>query len=199
MRRQAGHNRYRRTADDFRGGTATGTVTFTYVVTLQEIVLYTAADNVAMAGNWSRVADPTWRPAAPSCARREPRRREGYGAVGDADQQPHDPVPCGSQLSDKLWGASEGRRQLVGERFGLGPVLRRRERALHRRHDDGAVREPRGVCQLRRVGMGLGRRWLLGAVNKNGVLLRFDAGPQVIVIQTREDGVSIDQVVLSAA
>jgi hypothetical protein len=31
------------------------------------------------------------------------------------------------------------------------------------------------------------------------VLLRFDPGPQVIVIQTREDGVSIDQVVLSAA
>ena len=38
-----------------------------------------------------------------------------------------------------------------------------------------------------------------GAVNKNGVLLRFDPGPQTIVIQTREDGVSIDQVVLSAA
>jgi hypothetical protein len=29
-------------------------------------------------------------------------------------------------------------------------------------------------------------------------LLRFDPGPRTIVIQTREDGVSIDQVVLSA-
>ena len=37
-----------------------------------------------------------------------------------------------------------------------------------------------------------------GAVNKNGTLLRFEPGPQTIVIQTREDGVSIDQVVLSA-
>jgi hypothetical protein len=37
-----------------------------------------------------------------------------------------------------------------------------------------------------------------GAPDKNGLLLRFDPGPQTIVIQTREDGVSIDQVVLSA-
>jgi hypothetical protein len=37
-----------------------------------------------------------------------------------------------------------------------------------------------------------------GAVNTNGVFLRFEPGPQTIVIQTREDGVSIDQVVMSA-
>ena len=41
-----------------------------------------------------------------------------------------------------------------------------------------------------------------GAPNTNGVLLRFppssDRSPQTIVIQTREDGVSIDQIVLSA-
>ena len=41
-----------------------------------------------------------------------------------------------------------------------------------------------------------------GAVNRNGVLLRFpqtpDRDPQFLTIQTREDGVSIDQVVLSA-
>ena len=41
-----------------------------------------------------------------------------------------------------------------------------------------------------------------GAPNKNGVLLRFplrqDGDPHSILIQTREDGVSIDQVVLSA-
>jgi hypothetical protein len=38
-----------------------------------------------------------------------------------------------------------------------------------------------------------------GAVNRNGVTLRFpDAGRQDILIQTREDGVSVDQVVLSA-
>ena len=38
-----------------------------------------------------------------------------------------------------------------------------------------------------------------GAFNKNGVLLRFpDGGPQTLWIQTREDGVSVDQIVLSA-
>jgi len=39
-----------------------------------------------------------------------------------------------------------------------------------------------------------------GAVNRNGVLLRFPAGGwQQMVIQTREDGVSVDQIVLSSA
>jgi VCBS repeat protein/FG-GAP repeat protein len=39
-----------------------------------------------------------------------------------------------------------------------------------------------------------------GSVNKNGVTLRFPGGgTQVIVIQQREDGVSIDQIVLSSA
>jgi hypothetical protein len=38
-----------------------------------------------------------------------------------------------------------------------------------------------------------------GAVNKNGVLLRFPGGgEQSLWIQTREDGVSVDQIVLSA-
>ena len=38
-----------------------------------------------------------------------------------------------------------------------------------------------------------------GAVNKNGTTLRFpQGGPQTIRIQTREDGVSIDQIVLSS-
>jgi hypothetical protein len=39
-----------------------------------------------------------------------------------------------------------------------------------------------------------------GAVNRNGVILRFpEGGQQWIRIQTREDGVSVDQIVLSAA
>jgi hypothetical protein len=38
-----------------------------------------------------------------------------------------------------------------------------------------------------------------GAAGRNGVTLRFpDGGRQDILIQTREDGVSVDQVVLSA-
>ena len=51
---------------------------------------------------------------------------------------------------------------------------------------------------MRRLGLGLGRR-RLGAVNRNGVLLRFyAAGEFAVVVQRREDGVSIDQIVLSA-
>lgn len=38
-----------------------------------------------------------------------------------------------------------------------------------------------------------------GSVNKNGITLRFqDGGFQEILIQQREDGVSIDQIVLSS-
>ncbi len=38
-----------------------------------------------------------------------------------------------------------------------------------------------------------------GAPNRRGVLLRFaQGGLQTIVIQTREDGVSVDQLVLSS-
>lgn len=37
-----------------------------------------------------------------------------------------------------------------------------------------------------------------GAVNKNGTLLRFQRPHQRIRIQVREDGVSVDQIVLSA-
>jgi hypothetical protein len=38
-----------------------------------------------------------------------------------------------------------------------------------------------------------------GAVNRNGTTLRFpEGGSQTIRIQTREDGVSIDQIVLSS-
>jgi hypothetical protein len=38
-----------------------------------------------------------------------------------------------------------------------------------------------------------------GAQNRNGMLLRFpEGGGQVVRIQVREDGVSVDQIVLSA-
>jgi hypothetical protein len=38
-----------------------------------------------------------------------------------------------------------------------------------------------------------------GAVDRNGVTLRFEGGPQRLRIQTREDGLSVDQIVLSSA
>jgi hypothetical protein len=54
------------------------------------------------------------------------------------------------------------------------------------------------VRQLRRLRVGWeDDGW--GAVNRNGVTLRFPGGGfQRIIVQTREDGVSIDQIVLSS-
>ncbi len=154
-----GTYKYRRTADDLRGGTASGTVTFTYVVTLQEIVLYAAADNVGMAGNWSRVADPT---AAGGFRAHD--ANLGAPKVTQPSATPTNyitiPFVADPNLTYKLWVRLKADAQLVGERFDLGPVHGRGERAVHRRHDDRPVGEPRGVCQLRRVGLGLGGRWV---------------------------------------
>jgi len=52
------------------------------------------------------------------------------------------------------------------------------------------------MLELWRIGPGPGRR--RGAVNTNGVLLRFvGGGEQTVWIQTREDGVPVDQIVVS--
>jgi hypothetical protein len=192
-----GTYRYRRTADDLRGGTASGTVTFTYVVTLQEIVLYAAADNVTMAGNWSRVADAT---AAGSVRAHD--ANLGAAKVTQPSATPTNsitiPFLADPNLSYKLWvrlkaDANSWANDSVWVQFS------------------GAASAPYTAGTTTGLSVNLeecvncgesGWGWEddgYGAVNKNGALLRFDAGPQVIVIQTREDGVSIDQVVLSAA
>jgi hypothetical protein len=184
---------YRRTARDDFGGSASGTVTFTYVVTMKEIVLYAAADNVAMAGNWSRVADAT---AAGGFRAHD--ANLGAPKVTQPSETPANSITipfladpnltyklwvrlkadANSWANDSVWVQLSGSSYQPGNSLGLSVSL---EECVNCGvsgwgwEDDG-----------------------FGAVNKNGALLRFDPGPQVIVIQTREDGVSIDQVVLSA-
>jgi hypothetical protein len=187
---------YRRIVTDGHGGTASGTVTFTYQVTLKEIVLYAAASDVEMAGNWSRVADST---AAGGFRAYD--RNLGAPKVTQPSPAPANaitiPFLADPNLSYKLWvrlkaDANSWANDSVWVQFSsaaAAPYIAGTSVGL-------------AVSLEECVNCGVaGWGWQddgYGAVNKNGILLRFDAGPQTIVIQTREDGVSIDQVVLSA-
>jgi hypothetical protein len=66
-------------------------------------------------------------------------------------------------------------------------------------HDVGPGRQPRGVFGMRPFRMGWrDERWG-AALNGEPLLLRFpQGGSRLIVIQSREDGLSVDQIVLSA-
>ena len=192
-----GTYKYRRTADDLRGGTASGTVTFTYAVTLQEIVLYAAADNVAMAGSWARVADST---AAGGVRAHD--ANLGAPKVTQPSATPTNyitiPFIADPNLTYKLWV----RLKADGNSWANDSVWVQ---------FTGAATAPYTVGTTTGLSVNLEEcancgesawGWEddgYGAIDKNGVLLRFDPGPQTIVIQRREDGVSIDQVVLSAA
>jgi hypothetical protein len=195
----AGTFTFRRTASDGRGASATGTVTFTYHVTLQEIVVYAAADNVQMTGDWSRRADST---AAGGFAAHEPNR--GAPKVLQPLESPANsitiPFLADPNLTYKLWL----RLKADADSGGNDSVWVQFSGALSVPSGDVAPGTTSGLAVILEecVNCGVaGWGWQddgFGAVNKSGVLLRFEPGPQVIVIQTREDGVSIDQIVLSA-
>jgi len=198
---QPGTYKYRRTATDGRGGKATGSVTLTYRVTLKEIVLYAAADDVKMAGNWSRIADPT---AAGGFRAHDtnlgaPKVVRPSETPANTITIPFVPDPTltyklwvrlkadnNSWANDSVWVQFSG-----SERVPWGDV------AYRTGTTDGLAVSLEECVNCGVAGWG----WQddgFGAVNTNGALLRFEPGPQVVVIQTREDGVSIDQVVLSA-
>jgi Big-like domain-containing protein len=193
---RAGTYTYRRTADDGRGGTASGTVTFTYQVTMKEIVLYAAAGNVSMAGNWSRVADAT---AAGGVRAHD--ANLGAPKVFQPSDTPINsitiPFLADPNLTYKLWV----RLKADGNSWANDSVWVQFSGAASAPYTVGTT-TGLSVSLEECVNCGVsGWGWEddgFGAVNRNGVLLRFDPGPQSIVIQTREDGVSIDQVVLSA-
>ena len=192
-----GPYRYRRTARDGFGGSASGTVTFTYVVTMKEIILHAAADNVAMTGNWSRVADAT---AAGGFRAHD--ANLGAPKVTQPSETPANsitmPFLADPNLTYKLWvrlkgGANSWANDSVWVQFSGVTTPP---------YPTAGTPTGLSVSLEECVNCGVsGWGWEddgFGAVNKNGTLLRFDPGPQTIVIQTREDGVSIDQVVLSA-
>ena len=192
---------YTLTVRDGRGGVATDSFTLT-IPPIKEIVLWAA--DASADGPWTRVNDPT---AAGEVRAYDPNR----GAPKVAAPLPEPPgvvtvrffadpnatyklwvrlkADGNSWANDSVWlqfyGATDVSgtpRYQVGTNSGL---------AINLEECSGC-----GVSGWGWEDDG----W--GAPNRNGVLLRFpqnsDRDPQSIVIQTREDGVSIDQIVLSA-
>lgn len=192
---------YSLTVGDGRGGEATDTVTVT-ILPVREIVLWTSRGEVN--GNWSMVEDstaaggqraydrnlgapkstaPLAEPASYLMLRFVPDPTRTYKLWirlrADGNSWANDSVLVQFSGATDLSGDPQYR---IGTASALAVSL---EECVHCGvagwgwEDDG---------------------W--GAPNRNGVLLRFqpppDPGEQFILIQTREDGVSIDQVVLSA-
>ena len=194
-----GTYQFRRTVSDRRGAVASGTVTVT-VTAGKEIVLYAADGDATLRGGWIRVPDPTaaggaraydpdaGRPKAPT-----PQSFDNFVTLrfsadstliyklwvrlkADGDYWGNDSI----WLSFNGWMGYGGATDRAGNPVSWLPI--NLEECLHCGvagwgwEDDG---------------------W--GAINRNGRLLRFPAGGwQEIVIARREDGVSIDQIVLSA-
>ena len=188
------------TASDGRGGTATDSFTMT-IPSIKEIVLW-AADAVAQ-GRWTQVADPT---AAGGVRVYDP----NLGAPKVPAPDPHavvtflrfyaDPnetyklwvrlkADGNSWTNDSVWVQFHGATDVSGTpRYEVGTTS---GLAINLEECSGC-----GVSGWGWEDDG----W--GAPNRNGGLLRFPQDPdrdaQGITIQTREDGVSIDQIVLSA-
>jgi hypothetical protein len=189
------------TVRDGRGGVATDTVTVTRVLT-KEIVLY-AKDAEDVAGAWTLVADAT---AAGGVRAYDPNLGAAKVNAPIADPPSHlllrfFPEPT---LAYKLWI----RLKADGNSWANDSVWVQFSGAAD---NSGTATYQTGTSSGLSVNLeecsGCGESgwgweddgW--GAVNTNGVLLHFpnpDHDPQFIVIQPREDGVSIDQIVLSA-
>ena len=191
------------TVRDGRGGVATDTVRIT-IQTIKEIVLW-AADGLAQ-GNWSLVADATAAgglrafdpnlgapkvPAPPA----SPASYLALRFVADPTQTYklwiRLKAAANSWANDSVWVQFSGATDVAGvQKFQINTTS---GLAVNLEECSGC-----GVSGWGWEDDG----W--GAPNTNGMLLRFpqtlneDRDPQTILIQTREDGVSIDQVVLSA-
>ena len=193
---------YSLTVRDGRGGEATDTVTVT-MVPVTEIVLWASAGSVE--GNWSMVDDPT---AAGGQRAYNPDLRAPKVAaplenppgflllrfVADPTQTYRLWIRLKADRNfwgnDSVWVQFSESTDLSGApRYRIGTT-------------SGLVVNLEECIACGESGWGWeDNGW--GAVNENGTLLRFtapaDPGEQYILIQTREDGVSVDQVVLSAA
>ena len=193
------------TVRDGRGGEATDSLTMT-IPSIKEIVLWAA--DASVEGRWTQVADST---AAGGVRIYDPNL--GAPKVPAPDPQPYD-KPGGvavfrfyadpnetyklwvrlkadgnSWTNDSVWLQFHGATDVSGTpRYEIGTTS---GLAINLEECSG--------CGLSGWGWE-DDGW--GTPNRNGVLLRFpkdvDRDPQGIIIQTREDGVSIDQIVLSA-
>ena len=163
---------------------------------MKEIVLYAAADNVRMTGHWTRVADPT-----AAAGRRAYDLNFGAPKVTQPAEGPANaitiPVLADQNLTYKLWI----RLKAASDSWANDSVWVQFATDANFLYVPGST-NGLAVSLEECVGCGVsGWGWRddgFGVAHGNGVLLQFAPGPQQIVIQTREDGVSIDQVVLSA-
>jgi hypothetical protein len=186
------------TVRDGRGGTASDSVDITIVPT-KEIVVWAA--NGIYTGNWSEIADAT---AAGEARGHD--RNLGAPKVTTPSSNPAsrlelqfiaDPTQTYKlwvrlKADNNYWGNDSVWVQFTGSTNAAGTPA-------YRYGTTSGLAVNLEECS----GCGIsGWGWEddgWGAIGRNGVTVRFpEGGYQSIVIQTREDGVSVDQVVLSA-
>jgi hypothetical protein len=195
-RRDPGTYEYKVTVRDGRGGEDSNTLSVT-VTPLKEIVLHAAA---GQGESWLRVDDAT---AAGGQRRYDPNMRAPKVTRPLANPPRYLTIPLIADPTQtyKLWV----RLKADGNSYANDSIWLQLTGAIDqagRRYEPGTTSglevnlEECGGCGISGWGWE-DDGW--GAPNRNGVMLRFPtAGRHTIRIQTREDGVSIDQVVLSA-
>jgi hypothetical protein len=194
-----GRYRYDLTVNDGRGAVVSDSVTVTIAPT-KEIVLHFCSDTVTTGGSWSLVGDLT---AASGCRahdlsvgapkvttpRADPAGTARLAFIADPTQTYklwlRLKADGNSWANDSVWVQFSGATDTAGTaRYRIGTAS-----ALAVNLEECAN------CGISGWGWE-DDGW--GAVNTNGVRLRFpQGGVQIVQIQTREDGVSVEQVILS--
>jgi hypothetical protein len=188
------------TASDGRGGSISDTFTLD-VPPFKETVLLAAEDVFALHGAWQFVNDPTashgirvWHPNANAPKQTEPLANPvNYFDLGFlADPTQEYKLWIRMKAEGDNWANDSVFVQFTGAKDAAG-------NPIYQIGTTSALAVNLEECSNCGVS---GWGWEddgWGAVNRNGVTLHFPAGgPQTIRIQTREDGVSIDQIVLSS-
>jgi hypothetical protein len=189
------------TASDERGGSISDTFTLD-VPPFKETVLIPGEDaDRSLHGAWQVVADPTaasgyrvWHPnaGAPKLAEPLPNPVNYFDISFLADPSQDYKLWIRLKAEDDNWANDSVFVQFTGAQDAAG-------NPVYQIGTTSALAVNLEECSNCGVS---GWGWEddgWGAVNKNGTTLRFpQGGPQIIRIQTREDGVSIDQIVLSS-
>jgi hypothetical protein len=187
------------TISDGQGGSASETFTLD-VPPYQEIVLTTGYHS-RVYGAWQSVADPTaaegrrlWHPNAGAPKQVEPLANPTnfFEVQFVADPTQEYKLWIRMKAEGNYWGNDSVFVQFTGAKDAAG-------NPIYEIGTPSALAVNLEECS----GCGVsGWGWEddgWGAVNRNGTTLRFpQGGPQTLRIQTREDGVSIDEIVLSA-
>jgi hypothetical protein len=187
------------TVDDYRGGSTSDDFTLE-VPPFQEMVL-TPGSDAALYGAWQSVEDPTaadgrrvWHPDAGAAKQVNPLANPTnfFELRFLADPTQEYKLWLRLKAEGNYWGNDSVFVQFTGAKDAAG-------NPIYEIGTTSALAVNLEECS----GCGVsGWGWEddgWGSVNANGTTLRFpEGGLQVIRVQTREDGVSIDQIVLSA-